>query len=69
MTSGQDQQLEIAMGRMLMVGVTATEARKTAHLHMDLRPSSVFPLILDATCPVLTITAEDLLQPEGRLDA
>jgi nucleotide-binding universal stress UspA family protein len=39
---------------LLVLGV-----RKTAHLHTEMRMSGVFPLILDATCPVLTIIAEE----------
>lgn len=37
---------------LLVLGI-----RKTSHLHMEMRMSGVFPLILDAMCPVLTITA------------
>ena len=39
---------------LLVLGV-----RKSAHLRTEIRMSGVFPLILDATCPVLTITAEE----------
>jgi nucleotide-binding universal stress UspA family protein len=39
---------------LLVLGV-----RKTTHLHTAMRMSGVFPLILDATCPVLTITAAE----------
>jgi nucleotide-binding universal stress UspA family protein len=37
---------------LLVLGV-----RKSAHVHLEMRISGVFPLILEATCPVLTITA------------
>lgn len=37
---------------LLVLGV-----RKTAHLHLEMRMSGLFPLILEAACPVLTITA------------
>ena len=47
---------------LLVLGV-----HKTAHLRTDVRLSVAFPLILDASCPVLTIAAADHLQAEKRL--
>jgi nucleotide-binding universal stress UspA family protein len=37
---------------LLVLGIS-----KTPHLFLEMRTSEVFPLILDAKCPVLTITA------------
>lgn len=45
---------------LLVLGV-----RKTAHLRLEMRLSRLFPLILEAACPVLTITGEDQSQSEG----
>ena len=37
---------------LLVLGI-----RKTAHLGLEMRTSGAFQLIVDATCPVMTITA------------
>jgi nucleotide-binding universal stress UspA family protein len=52
--SAHDRILEHIRGRsidLLVLGV-----RKTSHLSMDMKASGVFRIIVDAECPVLTIS-------------